>query len=253
VEPLPAQASVRFYGELNDHLAPDQQYLTLEKSFIVAGAVKDLIESFGVPHTEVELILINGESADFSELVQNGDRVAVYPVFESLDVSPELRVRPGPLREPKFVLDVNLGRLAGYLRMLGFDAQYRNRASDPELVETSVTEHRILLTRDRGLLMHSAVTRGYWVRATDSRVQVAEILARFDLAGALDPFTRCMACNTLLGPTDPNEVWRRLPPRAAQRYDEFLQCPGCRRVYWQGSHWRRMRRWIEELTHSPAG
>ena len=253
MEPLPARASVRFYGELNDHLAPDQQYLTLEKSFIVAGAVKDLIESFGVPHTEVELILINGESADFSQLVNNGDRVAVYPVFESFDVSGELRVRPGPLREPKFVLDVNLGRLAGYLRMLGFDAQYRNSASDPELVETSVTEHRILLTRDRALLMHSAVTRGYWLRATDSRLQVAEILDRFDLAGGLRPFTRCMACNTLLRPTRPNEARRRLPERTAQRYDDFLECPGCRRMYWQGSHWRRMRRWIEELTHTPAG
>jgi uncharacterized protein len=244
---------VRFYGELNDHLAPDQQYLALERRFIVAGAVKDLIESFGVPHTEVELILINGESADFSQLVHNGDRVAVYPVFESFDVRGELRVRPGPLREPKFVLDVNLGRLAGYLRMLGFDTQYRNRASDPELVETSVTEHRILLTRDRGLLMHSAVTRGYWLRTTDSRVQVAEILDRFDLAGGLRPFTRCMACNTLLRPADPNQARRRLPARTAERYDEFLECPGCGRVYWQGSHWRRMRRWIEELTHTPAG
>jgi uncharacterized protein with PIN domain len=101
--------------------------------------------------------------------------------------------------------------------------------------------------------MHSAVTRGYWLRATDSRLQVAEILDRFDLAGGLRPFTRCMACNTLLRPADPNQARRRLPARTAERYDEFLECPGCRRVYWQGSHWRRMRRWIEELTHTPAG
>ncbi len=252
MEPLPSRAWFRFYAELNDHLAPGQQYQTLEKPFFVPGAVKDLIESFGVPHTEVELIMINGESAGFSQLVRNGDRVAVYPMFESFDVSAELQVRPHPLRVPKFVLDVQLGRLAGYLRMLGFDTAYRNSASDPELVATSVSERRILLTRDRGLLMHSGVTRGYWLRETDSRRQAAEILRRFDLAGAFHPFTRCMACNALLRPADANEARRRLPPRTLQLYDRFFECPGCRRIYWQGSHYRRMQRWIEELTRATA-
>ena len=124
----PARASVRFYAELNDHLAPHRQHQTLEKEFFVPVSVKDTIESFGVPHTEVDLVLVNGESSDFSRLLRNGDRVAVYPVFESLDITPELRVRPQALREPKFVLDVHLGRLAAYLRMLGFDSEYRNCA-----------------------------------------------------------------------------------------------------------------------------
>ena len=197
---LPAHAWFRFYAELNDHLPPESQYQNLEKCFFVPASVKDMIESFGVPHSEVELILVNGESTDFSRLIRAGDRVAVYPVFESIDVQPELRVRSEPLRELKFVLDVHLGRLTAYLRMLGFDVVYRNCAADPDLVRISAEQQRILLTRDRGLLMHAAVTRGYWLRETDSRRQVPEIIRRFDLASAIRPFTRCMACNSALHP-----------------------------------------------------
>jgi uncharacterized protein len=242
----PAHAAVRFYAELNDHLAPHQRYRTLNKEFFVPASVKDVLESFGVPHTEVELALVNGVSSEFSRLVRDGDRVALYPVFESLDITPELRVRPQPLRTPKFVLDVHLGRLAAYLRMLGFDTAYRNQASDAELVRTSTEQERILLTRDRGLLKHSAVTRGYWLRQTDSRRQAAEVVRRFDLERALCPFTRCMVCNEPLRPA--TRVEERVPPPVAARHAAFHECPACRRVYWEGSHYRRMRRWIEELT-----
>ena len=131
---MPAHAYFRFYAELNDHLPPEQRYQRIEKPFFVAGTVKDMIESLGVPHTEVELVTANGTSVDFSYTVQPNDRIAVYPVFESIDVTCELRVRPQPLRNPTFVLDVHLGKLAAYLRMLGFDTVYRNSASDAELV-----------------------------------------------------------------------------------------------------------------------
>jgi uncharacterized protein with PIN domain len=246
VEP-PARAWFRFYAELNDHLPPERQYQTVEKSFFVPASVKDMIESFGVPHPEVELILVNGESSDFPRLIRDGDRVAVYPVFESLDVQLELRVRPQPLRDLKFVLDVHLGRLAAYLRMIGFDAAYRNCATDPDLVRISSEQQRVLLTRDRGLLMRAAVTRGYWLRQTGSRRQVAEIIRRFDLAAAIHPFTRCMACNSALQPANRSAVLQRIPPRTAALYDQFFQCGSCHRVYWPGSHFRRMRQWIEQL------
>jgi len=240
VEPAPGRATIRFYAELNDHLPSQRQYQTLERRFFVPTTVKDMIESFGVPHTEVELILVNGESADFSRVVRDGDQVSVYPMFESVDITPALRVRPEPLRDPKFVLDVHLGRLAAYLRMLGFDTVYRNCASDPELVALSSSEQRILLTRDRGLLMHSAVTRGYWLRETDSGRQAQEIVSRFDLARLFRPFTRCMACNATLRPVPKTEIRGRVPPRTLELYDEFLECSGCARVYWKGSHYRRM-------------
>jgi len=244
----PCHATLRFYAELNDHLPPEQRYRTVEKEFLVPTAVKDLIESIGVPHVEVDLILVNGESVAFSRLIQDGDRVAVYPVFEALDITPVVRLRPQPLRDPKFVLDVHLGRLAGYLRMLGFDVLYNNCARDPELVRISADLHRILLTRDRGLLKHSAVTHGYWLRETGSRRQVAEVVRRFELGRRIAPFTRCMVCNAPLRLAAKADVLGRVPPRVARWCDQFQECAGCGRVYWEGSHWRRMREWIAELS-----
>jgi len=157
------------------------------------------------------LIVANGKSVGFSYLVQNGDRIAVYPMFESFDVAAEQRLRPQPLRNPRFVLDVHLGKLAAHLRMLGFDAAYGRSLADAELVHISATEHRILLTRDRGLLKHGAVTHGYWVRETNSRRQIAEIMHRFQLAGAIRPFTRCMACNGVLARVSKEQARNSVP------------------------------------------
>jgi len=243
----PARATFRFYAELNDHLPPGEQFRAIECEFFVPASVKAMIEGLGVPHTEVDLVLVNGESCDFARLIQNGDRVAVYPMFESLDITPVLRLRPQPLREPKFVLDVHLGKLAGYLRMLGFDTVYRSDCGDPELVRISAGQHRILLTRDRGLLKHSAVTHGYWLRETDSRRQTAEVVQRFDLAKSVRPLTRCMACNGTLEEASESEVADRVPRGVLAWRHEFRQCPDCRRVYWYGSHTRRMQHWIEHL------
>jgi uncharacterized protein len=242
-----ACAYFRFYAELNDHLERDQQYQTLEKPFLVAGTVKDMIESFGVPHTEVELILADGHSVDFAYKPHDGERISVYPMFESVDISSQLRVRREPLRDPKFVLDVHLGKLAAYLRMIGFDALYRNSFTDPELVRTASSERRILLTRDRRLLLHNSVTHGYWLRETDSRRQTAEVIRRFDLPHLFRPFSRCMACNGLLQPVLKEHVRHILRARTAELHDEFRQCLECGRVYWKGSHYLRMQSWIEEL------
>ena len=246
----PSRASFRFYAELNDHLPKHQHQKTLDRSFFVPGTVKDMIESFGVPHTEIELIIVNGESVPFSHVVRDGDRIAVYPMFESFDIAGELKVRQQPLREPKFVLDVHLGKLAAYLRMLGFDAAYGNCSSDPELVRTSSEQQRILLTRDRGLLKHSAVTHGYLVRHTDSRRQIAEIVARFDLARCVQPFTRCMVCNASLTQISKEQVQSVLPPRTATSFEELYRCLRCGRIYWRGSHYRRMQQWVNELVRA---
>ncbi len=246
----PACACFRFYAELNDHLSPGQQYGTVERQFFVLASVKDMIEGIGVPHTEVDLILVNGASSEFSQLVRNGDRVAVYPVFESIDITPVLRLRPQTLREPKFVLDVHLGRLAGYLRMLGFDAVYANQASDLELVRISSQQRRILLTRDRGVLKHTAVTHGYWLRETDSRRQAEEVVRRFDLGRSLRPLTRCMVCNVALREISKAEVGGRAPQGTLAWCNEFRECAGCGRVYWEGSHSRRMQQWIARLADS---
>ena len=248
VEPTPTAPGSVSTPRLNDHLPRRQRQQTLEKTFYVPGTVKDLIESFGVPHSEVELIVANGESVSFAYVVRDGDRIAVYPMFESFDVTGELKVRREPLREPRFVLDVHLGKLAAYLRMLGLDAAYANCSTDPELVRVSCEEQRILLTRDRGLLKHGAVTRGYLVRHSDSRRQLAEVVARFDLTRSIRPFTRCMACNGALAQVAKEQVRSLLPPRTAAAYEEFRQCAGCSRLYWKGPHYRRMQRLVKEMT-----
>lgn len=238
---------VRFYAELNDFLPPEKRQATITHFFFGRPSVKDLVESLGVPHTEIDLILANGESVDFSYRVQEGDRISVYPVFESIDITSVLRVRPEPLREVRFVLDGHLGRLASYLRMLGFDALYSTSFDDERLAVISAEERRILLTRDRGLLKRSAVTHGYLVRSSHPREQVAEVMRRFDLAGAVRPFSRCMCCNGELKSVSKKEVADRLPDRVKECFHEFSCCRACGRVYWKGSHYDRMRAFINRL------
>jgi hypothetical protein len=240
------RATFRFYQELNDFLPPAQRQVAFEHEWRGAPSIKHLVESLGVPHTEVDLILVNDRSVDWAHQPQAGDRVAVYPVFEALDIMPLIRLRPLPLREVRFVLDGHLGRLAAYLRLLGFDTWYQNHVDDAVLAQTSKEEHRILLTRDQGLLKRSAVTHGYWVRATAPREQLREVMTRFDLQHQAKPFTRCLSCNGLLQSASPAEVNSEVPENAARFYSEFWRCTSCHKVYWQGSHYQRMARLVED-------
>lgn len=241
------RAIFRFYEELNDFLPPERRKTGFAYEFSRRASVKDMIEALGVPHPEVELILANGESVDFDYLVRDGDRIAVYPVFESFDVSHEIKVRPKPLRAVRFVLDVHLGTLARYLRLCGFDTLYRNDYTDEELARISANEGRILLTRDRSLLKRRIVTHGYYVRQDDPRNQLAEVFRRFDLTGLTEPFTRCARCNGLLEDVDKAEIEHRLQPLTRKHYDIFRRCSGCGRLYWRGSHVTSMEKRIAEL------
>ncbi len=248
---MTATAVVRFYAELNDLLAVDERFRGIEHSVGVGETVKDLIESRGVPHAEVDLILVNGEPVDFDRRVADGDRIAVYPVFESLDISSIGRLRPDPLRTTRFVLDGNLGTLARYLRLCGFDTLYRNDIDDEELAAISSAEGRVLLTRDVGVLKRKSVTHGYFVRATSPRDQLVEVVRRFDLSGDLQPFTRCMKCNGELVRADKQDVIDELEPGTARFYDEFLRCSGCASVYWRVAHYEKLLALVE-AARSPA-
>ena len=238
------RAELRFYAELRGFLAPARRSGTVTHIFRVPGSVKDVIESYGVPHTEVDVILANGESVDFSYQVVDGDRISVYPMFEAFDVSALVRVRPQPLREVRFVLDGHLGKLARHLRLLGFDARYANDPTDVDLVAISNSERRVLLTRDVGLLKRGSVTHGCFVQSTDPREQVREILRRLQLVDRIDPYTRCLACNGSLEPIDKQDVADRLPPKTRELYDEFKSCTTCRKIYWRGAHHQRLDRII---------
>jgi len=240
-------ARVRFYGDLNDFLPPEKRGVAVDYFFEVSGSVKDMIETLGVPHTEVDLILVNSESVDFSWLVKDANLVSVYPLFSTIDITPIMRVRPQPLRHIRFVLDIHLGRLATYLRLLGFDSLYRNDFRDEELARISCIEDRILLTRDRGLLKRARITYGYCVRESDIRRQVLEVLRRFDLFSSIAPFRRCLRCNELLQPVSKESIRHKLPPRVERDYNEFHICPVCGRIYWKGTHYERMHTFIVQV------
>jgi uncharacterized protein with PIN domain len=235
------KATFRFYEELNDFLPPERRKREFEAPCARTATTKHMIEALGVPHTEVELILVNGESADFDRLLRDGDRVAVYPKFEALDITPLLRVRERPLREIRFVADAHLGGLARMLRMAGFDTLYRNDFADDELADISVREARILLTRDRELLKLRAITHGCYIHALKPPSQFGELVRRLDLAGSMAPFSRCLECNHLLREVAKAQVIERLPPAVRLGQERFTACDACGRIYWRGTHWQRMR------------
>jgi uncharacterized protein with PIN domain len=239
------RVEVRCYEELNDFLPPELRKRCFSWPLHRGQTVKSLVESLGIPHTEVDLALVNGLSVSFRHRLAEGDRLAVYPVFETLDVSDFTRVRPRPLRAVRFVLDVHLGRLARLLRLAGFDSLYDNHWDDRTLSRLSRREGRILLTRDRGLLMRSEVSHGYCVRSPHPPEQLAEVLARFDLSRCLEPFSLCLVCNRILEALPRRQARERVPPRVARRYRRFRACPQCGRVYWRGSHWEHMRRYLQ--------
>ena len=239
--------SIRFDAELNDHLPAHKKFLDEKVMVPESACVKDVIESAGVPIGEVDLVLLNGESVDMNHAVVEGDRLSVYPVFESFDIASVARIRPAPLRECRFVLDVHLGKLAYHLRTLGFDAVYRNDIHDTELLRLSADEKRILLSKDKELLAAENLTRGYCVRATDPADQLIEVMKRFDLFGSVKPFQRCIKCNTMLESIDKAAILHRLPPRVSSLFEEFQHCPNCDRIYWKGTHYDRMQTLIERV------
>jgi len=246
-------ATFRFYAELNELLPRPRRFVDFAHDFQGSPSVKDVIQSFGIPHTEVEVILVNGKPQAFDYRLQDRDRVSVYPMFEALDVGEAARVRAMPLRHPRFVLDVHLGKLAGYLRLLGLDAVYDRGMQDPELAHLSLSEQRILLTRDRQLLMRNEVTHGHLVRSLEPRVQCVEVVRRFDLVPLTAPFTRCLRCNARLGQVEIRDVAERLPEWVCARGTEVTRCDECDRVYWRGTHFDRLERLVREILVSAAG
>jgi hypothetical protein len=233
------QGRFRLYAELNDLLPVDRRETEICLPSNGDQSVKHLIESLGVPHTEVGQIMVNGVPVDFGYRVQDGDLVAVYPLSN--------QDSPIPIDQLRFILDNHLGRLAAYLRMLGFDTLYRNDYQDEELASVSSRESRILLTRDKRLLMRNQVTRGYWVRSKAPRKQLEEVVRRYHLAAAIQPFQRCVRCNAKLVLVRKEDVLHRLEPLTRRYFDEFALCPECDQIYWKGSHYTRMLQIIQSV------
>jgi uncharacterized protein with PIN domain len=229
-------ARFSFKGDLNFFLPLEhRQSPTLSLSFRGRQSLKHLIESLGVPHTEVGQALVDGQPVNLAHITQDGEQVEVWPAT------------PGCPIEPRFLLDSHLGKLTAHLRMLGFDCQYRNDYEDAELVELAEKQNRILLTRDRRLLMRKVVRYGYCPRSLEPDQQLVEVVRRFDLRDKLQPFHRCLRCNAPLESVSKEAVLERLEPLTKKYFDEFAICRDCDQVYWKGSHYERMQRLIRRV------
>lgn len=235
-------ANFHFLEELNDFLSPARRGGAFDYLFSQNPSVKHLIEALGVPHTEVSAVHVNGLPVQLGYRVQDGDQIEIIPTSQP-DGS-----KPAP--EPCFILDNHLGQLAIYLRMLGFDCLYRNDYQDEELSQVASQQGRILLTRDRRLLMRKVIVYGCCIRNHDPRQQVLEVMRRFKLFDKIAPFQRCLRCNHPLQPVSKESVLDRLEPLTKQYYEEFHLCPACNQVYWKGSHFERMQSLIESVSNA---
>lgn len=215
------------HGSLGD-FPPERPQGRVEIALLGRASLKDLVESIGVPHPEVGSVLVDGVERGLDFVLDRAARLDVHPSSVLLD-------------EPRFVADGHLGRLAAYLRALGFDTLYDRYADDATIAREAHAEQRAVLTRDVGLLKRSLIERGRWIRSTRPAVQLAEVVDRFELARRACPFTRCVVCNAGLVRRPKSEVAGRVPPRSLAAFDHYSECPTCARVYWPGTHYAKLR------------
>lgn len=241
------QADFQFFAELNDYLPKAQQEKRFGYLFQDHPTVKHAVESQGIPHTEVYSIQANEMWVDFSYQIQDGDFIRVYPLSLAENFDRKATVFKRPENPVRFVLDAHLGRLAAYLRMLGFDTWYRNDYEDRELAQLAGENGRVLLTRDRRLLMRNEVVYGMCIRSLNPEEQVLETIQRYNLSGEISPFNRCLRCNHPLVPISKEAVLHRLEPLTRRYFNEFHYCPACSQIYWKGSHFERMQRFIHRI------
>jgi len=239
--------TIRFYEELNDFLPYEKKKKSYKIFVNGSPSVKNVIEREGVPHTEVDLILVNSNSVNFTYHVKNNDYISVYPVFESFDIKNVTKLRETPLRIIKFILDVHLGKLARYLRLLGFDSLYDNGYKDDEIAELSNKDNRIILTRDKGLLQRKNVKRGYWIRSLKIENQIKEVVKRFDLYNKIKPFKRCMICNGNIKEIKKDMLQYKIDKYIFNNYNCFYICLSCNKIFWKGNHYPNLEKIINNI------
>jgi uncharacterized protein with PIN domain len=241
------KAMFRFYEELNDFLPKSKRRTDFKAEFKGKRSIKDMIEALGVPHTEIDLILVNGKSVDFTYLLQDGDRASVYPVFESFNVEGVTHLRAIPLRETKFIADNHLGHIVRYLRVLGFDVCYDTFLSPRKIIEISKKERRIILTKSKGLLKFKEVTHGLYIYPGTTEEQIKRIVDFLDIKSKVKPFSRCLHCNNLLQTIAKEKIAERIPPKTKAHCDEYTHCTYCDKIYWKGTHFMSMKKVIDMI------
>lgn len=245
------QVHFRFYEELNNYLPDHMRKAWIESWIESETSVGERLQSIGIPLDDIDLILVNQQSKGFDYILQDGDRVSIYPIFESFDVSAISQVREKPLRNLRFICDVHLGRLCKYLRMMGWDSLYSNQLTPQQIIELSRQEQRVILSRSVQLTRHKNVTHAWLIRSSDPLEQLKDLVTALDLSKWADPLTRCLNCNDKLVQVQKREILQRLQARTAKYYNEFFKCLTCDQIYWKGSHYENMLQFIEpHLQHS---
>ncbi len=227
--------TILFHGELNDFLSIEKKFKKISINLFSRSSLKDLIESQGIPHTEIGKILVDGSFAEFGSKVAYGNLIEVFPAEYAY------------IENLRFIADVHLGVLAKRIRLFGIDCKYRNDYEDSTIAEISYTEDRTVLTRDVKLLMRNKVRKGYWLRSKVTGEQLTEVFRKFDLTDKIEPFSLCMDCGGKLENVTKNEILTQIPPGTAERFDKFLRCGLCKKVYWEGSHYPKLLKIINEF------
>lgn len=236
---------IRLYGNLNKLVSSKFQN-EFEYNFLLPTTVKDIIESLGIPHTEISLILLDGHSVGWNAKIKNNSRISFFPFFHSFDISKLSMVYIIP-KKLKFICDVHLGKLAKYLRILGFDCLYRNNLSDEEIINTGVKEKRIILTMDRGILKNSRVKYGALIVNKKLKDQLIELNDRFEIYSKAKILSRCIICNKKLIKVNRKKASEKFKYLEDRHYKEFLYCKECKRIYYKGSHYKKMLNFLENL------
>jgi len=240
------RVSLHFYNELNKFLPQEKRDNDFEFQFTSRRSVKDLIESFGIPHTEIDVIFVNDTSVDFSYILNDGDNIKVYPASETLNLKPVKHLKP-QFETIKFLVDIHLAKLARYLRLLGLDAICEKNLTPEILIEKALDENRIIVTRSRNLLRTKEITLGVLIKEDIPEKQLEEIFHRYDFSPHCKPFTRCMECNTILQLIEKEKIVDRLPPKVKVAYQSFTICTNCDKIYWQGTHIEKLNELIGKI------
>lgn len=228
---------INFHEQLNFFLKDRHKGRSIKYPLTRRASVKDIIESFGIPHTETGCILFNNTLVDFSFVPESCGTLQVDAILEPFKLLQPSLLRPKPADNIKFIADVNVIKLGRLLILLGFDVVFSSSWSDKNIADMADKTGRIVLTRDTGLLKRSKIVFARRIRADLPYDQLVETIRFFGLAPLISLFSRCTQCNRKLNPVPKKEVLHLLEPKTKLYFNSFFQCPECKKVFWRGSHY----------------
>lgn len=240
------QLSIVFDPGFLFFLKNDPSLLSSTYELTRRASVKDIIEAHGVPHTEVGRIRYDSESVDFGFIPEREGTLQIDGIRTPFRVNRESILRPYPLNRICFVADVNVIRLGKLMILLGFDVCYDRTLTDDQIAQIAADQGRIVLSRDTLLLKRKNIIYAKRIRENDPYSQLVEVVSFFGLEDRICFFSRCMLCNTQLEKVQKRDIINRLEPKTRKYFNTFLQCPGCGKIYWKGSHFDHIR---ERLNH----